>query len=296
MNRASYFLLDVFTDSRYGGNQLAIFPNAHRIAADEMQAIAAELNLSETVFLYPKNEHGAFPMKIFTPKMELPTAGHPSIGTGFFLAREMNPTSNRPFHVYLDQAVGRVKIKVQHRYNVPTMATMYQQLPAFEKKIENRSLLSQLLSVDDKDLMDLPAQIVSCGVPFLIVPLNSIAAIKKIKFRIDVWETLRSETGDAFIYTFALGGDRPGSDLHGRMFAPQAGILEDPATGAANGPLACYCLEYGLLEGPLISEQGFEMNRPSILHLQAKKENGLFSEVTVSGKSVFVGKGEFFLD
>ncbi len=296
MHRASYYLLDVFTEQRYGGNPLAIFPDARPVDPSLMQTIAGELNLSETVFLYPRNKKGAFPMRIFTPRTELPTAGHPSIGTAFFLAREVHHDHNKPIEIILGQRIGDIRVSVEHRYNIPTMATMHQPLPEFGEVMETRKEVAAVLGLKEQDLLPQPLQIVSCGVPYLIVPINSLEAVKAIRFRLDLWDRMKDAFGGSFIYAFTPSGERPGSDLHGRMFAPEAGILEDPATGSANGPLACYCVEYGIKKGPMISEQGFEMGRPSFLHLEARKDGNEFKSVRVAGKSVFVGKGEFFLD
>ncbi len=296
MTRATYYLLDVFTDSKYGGNPLAIFPDSRNIDPQEMQSIASELNLSETVFLYPKTKDGVFPMRIFTPKSELPTAGHPSIGAGFFLSRESTTVGNQPIEIVLQQKVGNIKVDVTHRHNVPNMATMYQILPTFGKTIEGRRAICDLLSLKEEDLLPFPIQVVSCGVPYILVPVETLAAVEKIQFKLEKWQELSSALDGFSIYAFTTETVNASSDLHGRMFAPDIGILEDPATGSANGPLACYCLEYGIKSGLLVSEQGFEMGRPSLLHIEARKEEGKFKEVKVAGKSVFVGKGEFFLD
>ncbi len=296
MRRVAYYLLDVFTDQKYGGNQLAIFPDARAIDPGLFQVIASELNLSETVFLFPKNERGAYPMRIFTPVIELPTAGHPSIGAAFLLARESLSEQAEPLEVILDQKIGPIKVIVEQRHNVPTLATMFQVMPTFGNIITDRQAIVEILGLTEVDLLPFPIQVVSCGVPYLIIALKSIAAVSNIQINTERWRKHSALFSDCFVYAFTPHGERPGSDLHGRMFAPEAGITEDPATGSANGPLACYCLEYGIKAGPIVSEQGFEMGRPSILHIEAKKSDGRFSEVTVAGKSVFVGKGEFFLD
>ncbi len=297
MKKASYYLLDVFTDRMFSGNQLAVFPDARQVEESLMQPIAREMNLSETVFIYPKNEDGSFDMRIFTPTQELPTAGHPTIGSAYYLSRKVDHMANDTTDIVLNQKVGQIRVTLDIKNNAVQKATMFQPLPIFGKIYDDRSALASLISIAESDLMDFPIQEVSCGVPFLIIPVKSIETVEKIRFRLDLWDKLKAELDNAFVYVFTPHGSLKDSDLHGRMFAPEAGILEDPATGSANGPLGCYVTHYHIKHGPFVSEQGFELGRPSIIHIEIDcDERDRISQVKVGGQSVFVGQGEIFMD
>ena len=173
---------------------------------------------------------------------------------------------------------------------------MYQVRPHFGNILDNRSEIAELFNLTASDLMDYPVQEVSCGVPYIIVPVKTLENVRNLTFNTQVWEQLKSTLSDLSVYVFTPQGLLPNSDLHGRMFAPEIGITEDPATGSANGPLACYLFKYGIKKGPLISEQGFEMNRPSILHLEIESEKEIIKKVKVGGQAIFVGQGQFIID
>ena len=296
MKKAIYHLLDVFTDKKFGGNQLAIFEDATEIPPEMFQNIAQELNLSETVFLFPKNSNGLYPMRIFTPVKELPTAGHPSIGTAYFLAQNFQKKKERNITITLAQNIGPIEVKIKMSKKGPLLATMYQVPPSFGRIFENRAEIAQLLNLTISDLMDYPIQEVSCGVPYIIIPVKTIENIQNLTFNIQIWEKLQYLLRDNSIYVFTPEGLLHNGDLHGRMFAPEIGIVEDPATGSANGPLACYLFKYGIKKGPLVSEQGFEMNRPSTIYIEIESEKGIIKNVKVGGQAVFIGKGQFSID
>lgn len=297
MKKAIYFLMDVFTNQHYSGNQLAIFPDATQIPDDLLPKIARELNLSETVYLYPKTHPDAdFKMRIFTPASELPTAGHPTIGTSIFLARKIDHENNEIYSLTLEQKIGNIPVQVQIVNNLPVKATMEQPLPNFGEIFEDRQVMAELIGLNEEDLLEFPVQLVGCGVPYVIIPVKSIDLIKKIGFRLDRYNELKKSFGGAFIYAFTPSGETKDGKVHGRMFAPEAGILEDPATGSANGPLGCYLTKYGILQSPYLSEQGFEMGRPSIIEIEIDKgtdEN--IRSVKVGGEAVLTGKGEIYL-
>ena len=297
MKKAIYYLMDVFTEEPFSGNQLAIFPEGPQIPEELLHTLTKELNLSESVFVYPPTDPQAhFKMRIFTPGMELPTAGHPTIGTAIYLARNLDHDPAGHVTMMLEQKIGNIKVELDIKNNQAYKATMYQPLPSFGKTFEDRKLMASLLGLEENDLLDYPVQLVSCGVPYLIIPVKDLATVRRIGFRLDVFNALKEATGGAFVYAFAPEGERTGNNLHGRMFAPEAGILEDPATGSANGPLGCYVHHYGIKKGPYISEQGFEMGRPSILHIEIDSDSkGTITAVKVGGQAVFTGKGEIYL-
>lgn len=295
MIKATYRLLDVFTDKKFGGNQLAIFEDATKIPPEMFQNIARELNLSETVFLFPKNSDGSHPMRIFTPVKELPTAGHPSIGTAYFLAQKFEKKESN-HKITLAQNIGLIEVEIKMSKKGPLLATMYQVLPSFGKIFGNRAEIAQLLNLTISDLMDYPIQEVSCGVPYVIVPVRTVENIQNLTFNTQIWEELQYKLKNKSIYVFTPVGLLPNGDLHGRMFAPEIGIIEDPATGSANGPLACYLFKYNIKKGPLVSEQGFEINRPSTIYIEIESEKGVIKNVKVGGQAVFVGKGQLSID
>lgn len=296
-NRANYFLMDVFTEKKFSGNPLAIFPKSEYIPEHLFPLIAKELNISETAFLSSKNKQGQYPMRIFTPSMELPTAGHPTIGTAMFLSREIKHDTNRPLEIVLNQKVGEVNTKVYFNNNLPIYAEMQQLLPYFGPIYEDRNQFAALINLKEADLMDVPIQEVSCGVKYIFIPVKKLQSVQRIQFKLDLWNDLKDQLSGAFIYAFCPQAQDKGNDVHGRMFAPDAGILEDPATGSANGPLGCYLTRYAIKKSPIISEQGYEMGRPSLIHIdvEADAEKNI-TKVVIGGSSVFVGSGSIFLD
>lgn len=303
-NAARYFLLDVFTDSRYGGNQLAIFPEGQFVRKPLMARIAKELQLSETVFVLPpsKREHH-FKMRIFTPAMELPTAGHPTIGTAFFMVRHIQfDDEANLLDLLIEQTAGTIRACVKLREGAPVYSDMIMPKPSFVTTHDDRKAFAEMLGLKEDALEDeLPIEVISCGIPFTFIPIRSKSCVEKIQLDIAKWKALKERLGVSFIYAFTRETSRPHSHVHGRMFAPEAGIMEDAATGGANGPLGCYLYKHRLLphhsdDLEIISEQGFEMGRPSIINIHIKGESGKISEVKIGGKCVLVGQGQIFLE
>jgi len=297
MIHANYFLLDVFTDNKFGGNQLALFPDARFIKDELLQKLAKELNLSETVFLYPPAKGENWRMRIFTPGRELNTAGHPTVGTAYYLSRETLHPENNMQTISLEQKIGTIKVDIEYENNVPMKVTMHQPLPEFGQTHNDKvDIIAKMLSISPTEIDDLPIQEVSCGNNTLLIPVKNLETLSKIKFRLDVWEDFTSVINDAFIYPFSTNGVIQGG-VQGRMFAPEVGIIEDPATGSANGPLASYLSKYQIAKMPLVSLQGYEMGRPSQLHLDIDKDSeGNITSVKVGGNCAFVGKGLIYLD
>ncbi len=301
-NSAKYFLLDVFTKNMFGGNQLAVFPEGKYIKEELMQKIARELQLSETVFIMdPGSENSHFAMRIFTPTMELPTAGHPTIGSAFYMIRHLElGDEQKHADLLIDQKVGTIKASVKLENGVPQFTEMTFPNPVFGPVIDDPSSFAAMLGLSPHQLMELPIQRISCGVDFVMIPVKDIAAVKAIDFNTQLWETLKNKWDINFVYAFTMDAETKECRVHGRMFAPEAGIIEDAATGSANGPLGCYIYHYNLLEKKnqqisFISEQGFEMGRPSFLHVTISGVDGEITEVNVGGECVLVGRGELFL-
>ncbi len=304
-----YHLIDVFTDRPFGGNQLAVFANGQGIPASLMQQIARELNFSETTFVLPPKEvDNHFLVRIFTPFVEMPMAGHPTVGTAFVLALEQMVDPSAPaVTVRFEEGVGVIPVTIQWVDGRPGLIKMSQPLPKFGPEFADRALMAAMLSLNPAQIApDLPLQVVSSGVPFLYVPLTDLAAIRQVKLRQDLWEQHLSNFAAAQVFVFTRQTELENSAVHCRMFAPTFGIIEDPATGSASGPLGAYLIKYGLVktadrrpqtaEGQpelvtFISEQGFEMSRPSLIQVEIAHDQGRITGVAVGGHSVYVGEG-----
>ncbi len=300
MRELAYQLVDVFTDTPFGGNQLAVFTDPGDLPGDVMQTIARELNLSETVFvLPPADPANHFRLRIFTPGAELPFAGHPTIGTGFVLHRSgMIPPGGA---LRLEEGVGLIEVTLTHEPGGKLLVTMQQPLPQFGAVCDDRAQASAALSLTPDDLMPgLPVQVVSSGTPFLFAPLNSLDAVRRIRVRLDLYEAVVKAVGARGIFVFTPKGELPGSHVHARMFAPQMGIAEDPATGSACGPLGAYLLRHKLVDAQaaqqIVAEQGFEIKRPSIIHIHLEITDEAITRVTVGGYSRAIGSGVLFVE
>lgn len=295
MRDLHYHLLDVFTDTPFGGNQLAVFPDADDLPAATMQLIARELNLAETVFVQPpQNPQNHVRLRIFTPVLEMPFAGHPTVGAAHLL----HHLGRIPDAARFEENVGLIEMTLTKETGGTVRATMRQPTPQSGSVFEDRVTLAQILSLDSDDLLpNLPAQVVSSGVPFLFVPIRSLAAIRRIHINGYLIEKHLIPFGAANLYTFTLETERPGSTTHSRMFAPELGIVEDPATGAASGPLGAYLLRHGLVSAEqaqhMINEQGFEIKRPSLIYIEVSGGEPL--QVKIGGFSQIIGAGTLHL-
>src|SRR5436190_2912936 len=198
MNSRAYHLVDVFTDRAFGGNPLAVFLDGKGMSDGLMQAVAKEFNLSETTFvLPPQNPSNDFRVRIFTPAQELPMAGHPTVGTTFVQTRAglVKPAPSRTT-ITLEEGVGPIPVAIDWKDGQPSFIEMQQPLPEFDSPIEDRAGIAEMLSLELEAIReDLPIQVVSCGVPFLFVPVKTLEAIRRIRFRTDVAERLKTAAG-----------------------------------------------------------------------------------------------------
>ncbi len=304
MRKVRYHLVDVFTDQQFGGNPLAVFTNGRGVAAETMQTIAKELNLSETTFVLPPEDAAHdYRVRIFTPGQELPMAGHPTVGTTYVLAREhlierpADASGDGETEIKLEEGVGTIPVRVRWRAGKAQFIEMRQPLPEFGARIEDTAAVAEMLSIDPREIAEtgLPCEIVSCGVPFLYVPVKSLRAVRSIKFRVDVWENKLGDVVPPEVFVFTREVEFPDSTVHSRMFAPGMGIQEDPATGGASGPLGCYLVQHGVVpcdhEADITSEQGIEMGRPSFIKIKIAREGGRITDVRVGGECRFMGEG-----
>ncbi|HTR77105.1 MAG TPA: PhzF family phenazine biosynthesis protein [Gemmatimonadaceae bacterium] len=301
--RARYLTADVFTDSMFGGNQLAVFPDAGAIPPDLMPRIAREFNYSETTFVLPPADpaHTAR-VRIFTPGGELPFAGHPTVGTAHVLASigAIRLTGDRTTIVF-EEGVGPVPVLIRSTAGKPTFAQLSAaKLPESGAKPPDARTLAKMLSLAPTDLLggDYEAETVSCGVPFLFIPLKNRSAVGNARLDPALWEATLSRYDTSKVFVFARDAERTGSDIRARMFAPGIGVPEDPATGSAAVALGGYLARRDSRQtGTLrwVVEQGFEMGRPSILEIEVDKSGGAVTASRVGGSSVVVCEGQMSL-
>jgi trans-2,3-dihydro-3-hydroxyanthranilate isomerase len=297
MRRLHYHLVDVFTDRAFGGNPLAVCTNGRGLSTETMQAVAKEFNLSETTFVLPPDDpRHDWRVRIFTPGSELPMAGHPTIGTTFVLAREhLIRRGEAETNIVLEEGVGPIPVRVEFKDGEPSFAEMSQPLPKFGPELKDRRAVAEMLSLGADDVDErLPIEVVSCGVPFLYVPVRTLDAARRARPRADLIEAVTEREGlQPQVFVFTLEVEHEGSAVHSRMFAPGLGITEDPATGGASGPLGCYLVRHGLARAgaAIVSEQGIEMGRPSFIHITIEQDSDRITAVRVGGQCHFMGEG-----
>jgi trans-2,3-dihydro-3-hydroxyanthranilate isomerase len=288
MDNLTFYILDVFTEEKYAGNQLAVVRDAGALSESEMQTIALEMNYSETTFILSEEERdGGYDVRIFTPGKELPFAGHPTLGTAFIIRNEIikKPVDT----VKLNLKVGQIPVTFDG-----DVLWMRQKPPVFGETFDSEEIADVLdLKPDDVDDR-FPVQSVSTGVPVIIAPLKSLDALRRARLKMDEFSALTESHDAKEILIFAPESYKPEDDLSVRFFAPDMGIPEDPATGSANGCLAGYLVKHKYFGNDSIDVrvgQGYEINRPSLLLLRAKA-GGDEIEVNVGGSVIMVAKGE----
>lgn len=292
-----FHTLDVFTGERFGGNPLAVFPDATRVPESQFQKIAREFNLSETVFVLPPTDpRAARRVRIFTPGRELPFAGHPTVGTAYLLADlGLVTLTGESTTVALEEGVGLVPVTILAKDGriVSTQLTAAK-LPEEGPAPPPRAAIARVLSLDASDVKADPLAF-SCGVPFTFVLVRDRAALARARVDSAAWRETMAATWAPEIFVFTDDAEPP-TTFRARMFAPEFGITEDPATGSAVAALAGYVFARERRERALTTlliDQGVEMGRPSRLFLEVTIEGGKFASVKVGGKSVRVTDGTF---
>lgn len=289
-------IVDVFARERYTGNQLAVVESGGEepgrdgsLADDEMQAIAREMDFSETTFVESRGE--PYRVRIFTPEAEVPFAGHPTLGTAHVIRERV--ADGHPEKVTLDLNVGRVPVEVRERDGRETL-WMTQQPPTFGETLSHDQLAGVLgLSADRLDT-DWPVRVVSTGLPTVVVPLVDRGALTDIDLDRAAYDELTGNREAKLVHAFCADPRDPDNDLAVRMFAPAYGVPEDPATGSANGCLAAYLARHAYFGSGVVDarvEQGHEVGRPSLLYLAAT-DRGDDVRVEVGGRVVDVARGE----
>lgn len=292
MNKPKFFITDVFTNRKYGGNQLATFIDCESLSDQEMQKIAKEINFSETTFIMSRmrNDNG-YDVRIFTPNAEVEFAGHPTLGTAYILREKLRLTTDNV--VVLNLRVGKIPVTFS-ALSEPTLKLWMKQMPPkFGKQVE-ADRLARVLNLDLSDFDTThPIEEVSTGFPTLIVPLTSLAALKRAKINKDEYFALVNDAWAKVILIFSREGYEPEQSLSVRVFADFFGIAEDAATGSSNGSLAGYLAHHNFYGGSIVNAtvgQGYEMGRPSNLELRADQKNGEI-DVSVGGSVVEVAEG-----
>lgn len=295
-----YLHYDVFTDRKFEGNQLAVFPDARDLTTAQMQTITREMNFSESTFLLPAETPGTdVRMRIFTPGAELPMAGHPTIGTTFALAHDGVIAAGRERWVF-GLGVGPTPVELTWQGGVLSFAWMDQRPPEYRQPASARAdvIRASGVSPDAVDATGLPVEEISCGTQFIFVPVQTRAAVDAAEPDMSAMRRLHSAfpSGHIAVFIFSTETVDPDVAAYSRMFSPSMGIPEDPATGGASGPLGSYLVKHGLVtreqRRDMVSLQGVAMGRPSRIHMRITEDaNGVITRVQVGGKAVRIGEG-----
>ena len=295
-----YLHYDVFTDRKFEGNQLAVFHDARGLSSEQMQAITKEMNFSECTFILPAEAAGTdVRMRIFTPGSELPMAGHPTIGSTFALA-ELGVIKPGSASFVFGLGVGPTKVELTWEGSRLSFAWMDQGKPDIRQPVTPRGDLIRSVGLDAAavDQTGLPIEEISCGNPFTIIPVRTRAAVDAAEADIAAMKKIKSAFDRGHVGVLFFSAEPVDREViaYSRMFAPSAGIVEDPATGSAAGPLGSYLVTHGLVQRDQMSDmvnlQGVAMGRPSRLHMRITQgNNGEITRVQVGGKSVRVGEG-----
>jgi len=274
-----FLIVDVFTDTPFSGNQLAVFTNATGMTDAQMQALAREMNFSETTFVLPAEGEGDVRMRIFTPARELPFAGHPTLGTAFAIAGPLQSTLLR-----LETGMGVVPVLLEREGAKIVFGSMQQPVPTVRPFDDTDELLAGL----GVSASRLPVEVYDNGVRHIYVMLESFAQVAGLS---PDFARLEAVAGEMGVNCFAMEDGR----VKTRMFFTDIGMGEDAATGSAAGPLAVHLARHGLLEwgAEVVISQGAEIGRPSTLYARADGSAEKIDGVSVGGCAVVVAKGEF---
>lgn len=286
-----YYVVDVFAEEKYKGNQLAVFRNVGDLSSEEMQKIARETNFSETTFIETDEKvDGGYRVRIFTPNEEVPFAGHPTLGTSYIIRNEIMEELEQ--QVVLKLKVGDIPVS----FDTSEILWMKQNEPSFGQTFTYEQL-SDVLNLDVEDFDEkYPIEDVSTGLPFIIVPLKGLAEVKKARINQEKLLELTENTRAKAILVFSKETYHKEHHINARVFVDVFGIPEDPATGSANGCLAGYLLKHQYFQTNNLDikvEQGYEIQRESLLYIQAEEREGNYT-INVGGNVVKVAKGEWF--
>jgi trans-2,3-dihydro-3-hydroxyanthranilate isomerase len=295
-----FVTLDVFTETPFGGNPLAVLPDARGLDHGQMAVIAREFNLSETVFVFPpENAANTRALRIFTPAGEIPFAGHPTVGCAHALAALGEiPLTGDDTRIVFEELVGPVAVRIRAQGMKPVFCQLsVAKLPETGPQPPSRTTLASMLGLEPADIQAGPngPQAISCGLPFLLVPVRDTEALGRARVHLDQWQSVLSGFWASNIFLFTRDPLRTGGNIRARMFGPGVNIVEDPATGSAVAALGGFLAARDpRTDGTLAwtVEQGVEMGRPSILQVEADRSAGAITAVRVGGASVLISHGE----
>ena len=285
-----FYIVDVFAEEKYQGNQLAVLVSDRNLTTEEMQQIAKEIHFSETTFIMSnKQGNGGYDVRIFTPDVEIPFAGHPTLGTAYIINRIME--NGNASKVLLNLPIGQIPVV----FNDDTL-TMSQNEPSFDMKIDELEFVARVLNIQVEDIRtEFPIQLVSTGLPCIIVPLKAVDAIQRCSIDHVQFKRFLETYYKCNLLVFSEEESGEQNSLRVRVFLDDTGFYEDPATGSANGNLAGYLLKYRFFDKDKIIvrvNQGYEMGRPSNVNIAAKLQNGTY-DIHIGGKVQLVAKGDW---
>ncbi len=291
-HRMRFFITDVFAEERYSGNQLATFLDCASLPDSQMQQIAREINFSETTFILSEEQKkGGYDVRIFTPGAELEFAGHPTLGTAFIIQRQIIQKPAK--EIILNLKVGQIPVSFPAEGAEDSLLWMRQAEPRFGEILQVGPI-SRVINLEEEDIDSRwPIEQVSTGMPFIIVPLKTLDALRRVTISKGSYDKLIKETWAKTLLVFCRGGYTEQHDLAVRVFPLYFGIAEDPATGSGNGCLAAYLVKNRYFRSTKIdicAGQGYEIGRPSLLALRASEENGR-TTVAVGGQVIPVAQG-----
>jgi trans-2,3-dihydro-3-hydroxyanthranilate isomerase len=298
--RYRYYICDVFTDKQFGGNQLAVLPDAVGLTDIQMQQIAREFNFAETAFVFPSEAGYTRRVRIFTPATEMPFAGHPNIGTAFSLATagEFGEIETS-ISVTFEEKAGLVPIAIERREGRPIWCELGAPESFSLGKTVSTELVASAVSLVERDIVTTThqPQFASVGLPFLMTELTDPSALERARIQWDGLEAIAALGNTPDIHLYVRSADD--FDVRARMFAPLDGVPEDPATGSANCALAALLSHYD--EKPdgefrFRIAQGVEMGRPSVLEARAEKREGVVAGAWIGGSCVSFGEGVLTVD
>jgi len=291
MKKLTFYIVDVFAEEKFAGNQLAVFRSCAKLTSEQMQSIAREMHFSETTFIMSEEKYnGGYEVRIFTPVAEVPFAGHPILGTAHIIRTEI--ATDAPGEVLINLKVGQIPVTFGG-----DISWMKQVPPEFGNKIDAASV-AEVLGLRRSEIDErFPVEEVSTGLPHIIVPLKKIDSLKRVRVSLDKYCGFIKNTWAKPILIFCPESHEGLNNISVRMFADCYGVPEDPATGSGNGCLAAYLVKnryWGKNKINVRSEQGYEINRPSLLYLKAEEIGGQIN-VFVGGKSITIARGEMFI-
>ncbi|MBD0306069.1 MAG: PhzF family phenazine biosynthesis protein [Nitrospiraceae bacterium] len=297
-----FYQADVFTNLPFGGNPVAVVPDAVDLGDQELQVIAREMNLSETVFILPPADPAAaLKIRIFTPTQEIPFAGHPVLGACFVLGKLKRLTLTEPItRILYECNIGVFPVELHSSRNEILRVVMSQPNPEFLGRIEaveeifsvaNALGISKTVITETK----FPIEIVSTGLPVMIVPVRTLTAVTSVVPNVTAINELCARYGTNGMMVFTTMTVEESAAVHTRMFACPIGVMEDPATGSASGALGAYLVKNGVMEKSLrtevIAEQGYEIDRPSRIVIQVESDDDKIRSVKVGGQAVMIIEG-----